>query len=59
MYKKCENVKRQNDSENRFGGVYTSEIWNKPRKPAKKSTPILKKHVQKKKIYIKHQNKLS
>ena len=48
MYKKCEKVKRLNDSEtNRFGGVYTSEIWKEPRKP------------EKKKIYIKHQNKLS
>ena len=80
MYKKCEKVKRQNDSETNnfkwwslwlqmlnniwvwfqninfivFGAVYTSEIWKEPRKPAKKSTPILKKHVQKKKIYIKN-----
>ena len=60
MYKKCVKVKRQNDSEkHKFGGVYTSEIWNKPRKPAKKSTPILKKHVKKKKIHIKNQKKLS
>ena len=44
MYKKCEKVKRQNDSEkHKFGGVYTSEIWKEPRKPA----PILKKKCKK------------
>ena len=53
VYKKYEKVKRQNDSEkhklNKFGGVYTSEIWNEPRKPAKKSTPILKNMYKRRK----------